>query len=168
MSKPLSLSIGDKLAQDVIHAVAEAFSKTFDVTVKAGRYEIGSGAVTLSGDVSGIVGFVQTQLEGTLTACFRMDCLKRILPRLLGGDIEVTQDIAMDAVGEITNMIFGQIKTELNQHGHQLRFGLPSVVTGAGHFIGHMHAGRYMIVPFEVDGSSFQIHLAFHPNPEGF
>jgi chemotaxis protein CheX len=118
--------------------------------------------------VSGIVGFVQTQLEGTLTACFQMECLKRIVPRLLGGDIEITQDIAMDAVGELTNMIFGQIKTELNQHGHQIRFGLPSVIKGTGHFIGHMHAGRYMIVPFEVDGSTFQIHLAFHPNPDGF
>jgi chemotaxis protein CheX len=167
-SKPLSSALSDKLAQDVIRAVTDAFTKTFGVTVKTGHYQIGEGTVALSGDVSGVVGFVQDKLEGTLTACFEMKCLKHILPRLLGDDIEVTQEVVMDAVGEITNMIFGQIKTELNQRGYQLRFGMPSVIKGPGHFIGHMHEGTYMIMAFDVDGHAFQVHLAFHSSGPGF
>jgi chemotaxis protein CheX len=161
-SKPLALALGDQLAQDFSHAVSEAFNKTFDVAVKLGRYSIGEGSVNLTGDVSGVVGFVQEKLEGTLTACFNIKTIHQVLPRLLGNDIEITQDVAMDAVGEITNMIFGQIKTELNKRGHHVRFGMPSVIRGDGHFISQMHQGRYMMMNFEIEGSSFQIHVALH------
>lgn len=161
-SKPLSLALGDQLAQDFSLAVSQAFNKTFDVPVKVGRYEIGEGVVNLTGDVSGVVGFVQEKLEGTLTACFNMKAIQKVLPRILGNDVEITQAVAMDAVGEITNMIFGQIKTELNQRGHHVRFGMPSVICGGGHFISQMHQGRYMIMNFEIEGSNFQIHIALH------
>ncbi|NDE89617.1 MAG: chemotaxis protein CheX [Alphaproteobacteria bacterium] len=161
-SKPLALSLGDQLAQDFTFAVSEAFGKTFDVPVKAGRYVIGEGSVSLTGDVYGVVGFIQEKLEGTLTACFNITVMNKILPRLLGDGIEITQDVAMDAVGEITNMIFGQIKTALNQRGHHLRFGMPSVILGGGHFISQMHEGRYMLMHFELEGSVFQIHVALH------
>lgn len=161
-TKPLALALGDQLAQDMSHAVSEAFSKTFDINVRPGRYSIGEGSVNLTGDVSGVVGFVQEKLEGTLTTCFNMKTIHHVLPRLLGDDVVVTQDIAMDAVGEITNMIFGQIKTEMNQRGHHLRFGMPSVITGSGHFISQMHQGRYMIMNFEIEDGFFQIHIALH------
>lgn len=161
-SKPLALALGDQLAQDFTHAVTDAFGKTFDITVKAGRYSIGEGSVNLTGDVSGVVGFVQEKLEGTLTACFSIKTIHQILPRLLGDKIEITQAVAMDAVGEITNMIFGQIKTELNQRGHHVRFGMPSVICGDGHFISQMHQGRYMMMNFEIEGGVFQIHIALH------
>ncbi|MDX1922734.1 MAG: chemotaxis protein CheX [Alphaproteobacteria bacterium] len=161
-SKPLALALGDQLAQDFSHAVGDAFSKTFGIEVKTGRYSIGEGAVSLTGDVSGVVGFVQEKLEGTLTACFNMKTIRTVLPRLLGDDIEITQAVAMDAVGEITNMIFGQIKTELNKRGHHVRFGMPSVISGDGHFISQLHQGRYMIMNFELEGGVIQIHIALH------
>lgn len=160
--KPLSTALGDQLAQDIIHAVNEALGKTFKVDVIPGRYEIGEGSVALSGDVSGIVGFVQEKLEGTLIICFKISAIHKILPRFLGGKVEITQAIAMDAVAEITNMVFGQIKTVLNQRGYALRFGLPSVISGDGHFISQMHHGRYMLLHFEMEGMPFQIHLALH------
>ena len=161
-SKPLSLALGDQLAKDFLVAVSDAFTKTFGIEVRAGHYEIGEGPQNLTGDVSGVVGFVQEKLEGTLTVCFQIKTIKQVLPRVLGDDVEITQAVAMDAVGEITNMIFGQIKTELNQRGHHVRFGMPSVISGSGHFISQMHQGRYMIMNFEIEGSAFQIHIALH------
>lgn len=162
MSKPLILALGDQLAQDLSRAVTDAFGKTFDMKVTPGRYAIGDGSISLSGDVSGIVGFIQDKLEGTLIVCFQMKTIKDILPRILGQDVELTQDVILDAVSEITNMIFGGIKTELNNRGHKVRFGMPSAIKGAGHFIGHMHDGRYMLMNFEMGGSPFQIHIALH------
>jgi chemotaxis protein CheX len=165
VSKNLFLALGDQLAKDITKAVTDTLEKTFAINVKAGRYMIGEGVVQLNGDVSGIVGLIQEKLEGTLTVSFSLEVVRKIIPRLLGNDIEVTRDVAIDAVSEMTNMIFGQLKTELNQRGHQVRFGLPSVVTGPGHFISHLHEGQYMIMPFEMEGSTFQVHIAIHKNP---
>lgn len=162
MALPLIHALGDQLAQDLSRAVTDAFVKTFEVSVRPGHYSVGEGSVSLSGDVSGICGFVQDKLEGTMIACFQMQSLKTLLPRVLGNDIALTHDILLDAVCELTNMIFGSIKTELNTRGHNVRFGMPSAVHGAGHFIGHMHDGRYMLMHFDIDGHAFQIHLALH------
>ena len=166
-NKNISLSLGDQLAQDVCVAVSEAFEKTFSIHIRAGRAVIGEGAVQLGGDVSGMVGIIQERLEGTLTISFPLHVIRKIIPRLLGDEIEVTRDIAMDAVAELTNMIFGQLKTGLNERGHHVRFGLPSVVNGPGHFISHLHDGQYMIIPFEMEGSTFQVHIAIHKDRQG-
>ncbi len=162
MSRNLTLSLGDQLARDIAQAVADSFGMTFGIKVVPGRYSVAEGPVRLGGDVSGLVGLTQDRLEGTLTVCFSLDTMQKIVPRLIGGDIKVTPDIAADSVGEITNMVFGQIKTRLNERGHNIRLSLPSVVRGPSHFINHLHEGRYMLMPFDVDGSAFQVHLAVH------
>lgn len=168
MNQHIALALGDYLARTVTKAVTEAIGKTFDLAVTPGRYEINHGAVALSGDVSGLVGITQEgTLEGTLTVCFKTATIRNMLPRLLGDDVPITSEVVMDAVGEITNMIFGQVKTELNERGYKVRFGLPSVVSGSGHFIGHMHQGRYMIIPFDLQGTPFHVHLAVHPDSLG-
>lgn len=162
MTKAISLSLNSQLAQDLSKAVVDAIGKTFGLTVRPGAYSVNEGAAALNGDVSGIVGVVQDTLEGTLTICFKIETVRSMLPALLGDGVEVTNDVAMDAVGEITNMVFGQLKTELNQRGHQVRFGFPSVVKGSGHFVAHMHQGAHMVIPFDVAGSNFQLHFAIH------
>ena len=166
MGKNLTLALGDQLARDIAKSVTEALGMTFGLTVTPGRYEIGSGEVALHGDVSGIVGITQDRLEGTFTVCFSIASMRNIIPRLLGPGVEVTVDIAADAMGEITNMIFGRIKTDLNERGHNVRLSLPSVVRGPSHFINHLHGGRYMMMPFDVEGNEFQVHLAIHRDVE--
>lgn len=162
MSKHLTLALGDLLATDISSAVMDSFGMTFGLKVTPGRYSIGEGVVELKGDVSGIIGITQDRLEGTFTLCFTLAAMQKIVPRLLGDGVEVTETVAADAVGELTNMIFSRIKTTLNQHGYQVRMSLPSVVRGSGHFINHLHEGRYMLMPFDIEGHVFQVHLAIH------
>lgn len=157
-----SFVLNEQLARDVSVAVSETLDKTFSLQVRPGRYEVGQGSVKLNGDVSGIVGLIQDKLEGTLTLCFTSDSVRKLIPRLLGDQIDITPAIITDAVGELTNMVFGQIKTQLNERGHHLRFGMPSVVQGSGHFINHLHEGQFMVIPFEMDDSAFQVHVAIH------
>lgn len=143
-------------------AVCSAMQTTFGATVTPGQYEIGQGMVSLVGDVSGVIGLVQEELEGTLTLCLTFETVRDILPKIVGNAISVTHEMTVDAVGEITNMIFGQIKTELNGRGYGLKLGIPSVVTGRGHFVSQFHRGPYMIMPFYLDGQLFQVHIALY------
>jgi chemotaxis protein CheX len=160
------LSLDEQLSKEITGAVCSAIHNTFASTVIAGNYEIGEGMVSLIGDVSGVIGLVQEQLEGTLTLCMTFETVKNLLPQIVGHTVSVTHEMTVDAVGEITNMIFGQIKTELNRRGYGLKLGIPSVVTGRGHFVSQFHRGKYMIIPFYLDGQLFQVHLALHPYNE--
>jgi len=166
MNQPL-LALDEKLAQEIATAVTSAMRETFSVEVVPGPYEVGEGMVSLVGDVSGVIGMVQSHLEGTLTLCLTFETVRDILPAVIGKSVSITHEMAVDAVGEITNMIFGQIKSALGQRGYQLKLGIPCVVTGKGHFVSQFHRGRYMIVPFHIDGQLFQVYVALHaPAPK--
>ncbi len=157
-----AFQLDDQLAKEITQAVCNAMQTTFGVTVNAGPPEVGSGMVSLVGDVSGVIGLVQDELEGTMTICLTFETVRDILPRIVGSAISVTHEMTVDAVGEITNMIFGQIKTEMNKRGYGLKLGIPSVVTGRGHFVSQFHRGRYMVVPFYLEGQLFQVHVAIY------
>jgi chemotaxis protein CheX len=156
------LALDERLAKEIVSAVSSAMRETFAVEVTPGPYEIGEGMVSLVGDVSGVIGMVQAHLEGTLTLCLTFETIRDILPQVVGKSVSITHEMAVDAVGEITNMIFGQIKSDLNARGYQLKLGIPCVVTGKGHFVSQFHRGRYMIVPFHLDGQLFQVYVALH------
>ncbi len=162
MSMELKLALDATLAQEISEAVVAAMRHTFDLDVKPGKHEIGHGMVSLVGDVSGVIGIVQHELEGTLTLSFNYETMRAILPKVLGKAVNITHEMAVDAVGELTNMIFGHMKTDLNRRGYELKLGIPSVVTGKGHFLSHFHRGHYMIVPFTLNDQVFQVHLAIH------
>lgn len=157
-----SLALDELLAKEISAAVIKTMRETFSVEVKPGNFEIGCGVVSLVGDVSGVIGMVQEHLEGTLTISLTFETVRNMLPQVIGNSVLITHEMTVDAVGEITNMIFGQIKSDLNRRGYRLKLGIPSVITGRGHFISQFHRGRYMIIPFHVDGQLFQVHIALH------
>ena len=156
------LSLNDALASDVSLAVIRSLRDTFGVDATASKAEYGDGMVSLEGDISGIIGMVQSHLEGTMMLCVTYETVRNLLPNVLGKSTVITHEMAVDAVGEITNMVFGQVKCELNGRGHQIKLGIPCVVTGKGHFVSQFHRGRYMIVPFRLDGQLFQVYIALH------
>lgn len=161
------LSLDDALAREITLAVTAAMQTTFGVNVTSGQSEVGKGMVSLLGDVSGVIALVQDGLEGTMTLCLTFETVRDLLPRIIGSAVSVTHEMTVDAVGEITNMIFGQIKTQLNGRGYGLKLGIPSVVTGKGHFVSQFHRGPYMIVPFYLEGQMFQVHVALYEHTMG-
>jgi chemotaxis protein CheX len=160
MVSPLCLN--DALAKDIGVAVTRSLRETFGVEALQGTPEYGDGMVSLVGDISGIIGIVQMHLEGTLMLCVTYETVRDILPQIVGKSVSITHEMAVDAVGELTNMVFGQVKSELNRRDHQIKLGIPCVVTGKGHFVSQFHRGKYLIVPFHLDGQLFQVYVALH------
>ncbi len=160
------LELDENLAKEISCAVCTSMRETFGIEVVPGAYETGEGMVSLVGDVSGVIGMAQAHLEGTLTLCLTFETIRDILPQVVGKSVSITHEMAVDAVGEITNMIFGQIKRDMSERGYHLKLGIPCVVTGKGHFVSQFHRGKYMIVPFHLDGQLFQVYVALHGNPK--
>ena len=156
------ITLDEQLAQDITEAVTRTLRETFGTDITAGAFEIGEGMVSLVGDVSGVIAMIQTQMEGTLTLCLTFETIRDILPNVVGRTVTITHEMAVDAVGEMTNMIFGQIKRAMSERGYALKLGIPCVVTGKGHFVSQFHRGRYMIVPFHLDGQLFHVYVALY------
>ena len=151
--------LDSQMAQDLTLAVISTVQQMFSVEVKADPCTTGEGKCQVVGDVSGIISIVQNVPEGSLMLCTGFDTLKDLLGRVLGQGTVVTREVAADAIGEITNMVYGSLKTNLNRRGYSLRLGIPNVIIGHDHIVSQMNAGKYMLVPFHINGRLFQAHL---------
>ena len=53
-----------------------------------------------------------------------------------------------DTIGEFTNMICGDARRRMAEHGVSMEAGLPTVVSSDGHTLSYVSAGFSFIIPF--------------------
>jgi chemotaxis protein CheX len=113
---------------------------------------------TARGDVTGVIG-VTGQAHGTISVTFEENSILKIVSNMFGEKIETLDHEVADAVGELTNMISGQARMELEQNGKIFEAAIPSVITGRGHKIIHITDGPKIAIPFTIDSGSFTIEV---------
>ncbi len=111
------------------------------------------------GDVSGVVGFTG-ETNGTVSVTFDETCILKIVSNMFGEEMtEVNHEIS-DAVGELTNMISGKARQEIEKVGQLLHGAIPSVITGKSHKLISMAKGPKIAIPFKTDAGSFTIEVS--------
>jgi chemotaxis protein CheX len=113
---------------------------------------------TAIGDVSGIIGITGDAL-GSLALSFSEKCICKIASNMLGEEFhEVTRDI-IDVTGEITNMISGASRTQMEKMGMSVYAAIPTVVSGANHTITHILKSPSIVIPFSTPDGIFVIDV---------
>ena len=110
-------------------------------------------AFSIKGDIAGMVGMVAPPLKGTLLISYKKESIFTILDNMLGEKYtEVNGDVA-DAVGELTNMIYGAAKTTLNQLGYKFEMAIPTVIRGDFQ-ISKSDKSATLVIPFNLQNNS--------------
>lgn len=110
------------------------------------------------GDISGIIGLTGAA-RGSLALSFSGSCILRVVSNMLGEEITDLNADIQDAVGEITNMISGAARKNLESKGFNIIAAIPTVVFGKGHSIIHVMGGPSIIIPFETDYGPFVVDV---------
>ncbi|MBW2605038.1 MAG: chemotaxis protein CheX [Deltaproteobacteria bacterium] len=110
------------------------------------------------GDVSGVVGFTG-ETNATVFITFDESCIVKVVSNMFGEQIDEINDEIIDAVGELTNMISGQARRELEEIGKVFQGGIPSVVSGKNHELKSMTKGPKIAIPFKTEFGSFTIEV---------
>lgn len=108
-----------------------------------------AGCVSFVGRLSGVV-----RIYTSLAQARRMTCL------LLGLE-ENDLDGAMvnDAMGEVTNMIGGNFKSHLCDHGYPCRLSIPSIVRGTNFTIESAPNATRKIMGYMLQGGSLVVEV---------
>ena len=149
-----------KLIMAFVESVMKTLTDMAQTKVIPGKAIIEQTKSDSKGEVAGIIGMVAGGMKGTLLLSFKKECAIEILHNMLGETYtDITPEVA-DAVGELTNMIYGGTKTTLNSLGYKFEMAIPTVVTG--HFsISSKHGGINMTIPFSTEkGNQFFIELS--------
>lgn len=102
-------------------------------------------------DVSGIIAMNSDRFLGSMAICFDQSLILKIYKNMLGSDAQEINNDVKDAVSEITNIIFGNAKRDLNGAGHTIAPAIPSVVAGPRHEVRHSLSGHCFCIPFESE-----------------
>ncbi len=148
-----------KLVNPFINATISVLETMAFVSVEAGKPYLKKDNVAV-GDVSGVLGLTGVA-NGTISVTFEEKCILTVVSNMFGETMsELNSEIA-DAVGELTNMISGQARRELEEMGKVFKAAIPSVVTGRNHSIRHYSEGPKIAIPFSTDGGEFTIEVCF-------
>jgi len=110
------------------------------------------------GDISGIIGLTGSA-TGSLALSFSEPAILKIVSNMLGEPVKSMNSDIKDAVGEITNMISGVARKNLEAEGFYIQAAIPTVVAGKNHSITHVMGGPSLIIPFEIDEGSFVVDV---------
>ncbi len=110
------------------------------------------------GDVSGIVG-ITGAIRGTVSITFDEFSILKIVSNMFGEEMKEINHEISDAVGELTNMISGQARQEIEKTGKILQGAIPTVITGKNHKLISMTKGPKIAIPFKTDTGSFTVEV---------
>jgi chemotaxis protein CheX len=111
------------------------------------------------GDISGIIAMNSERFTGSLALLFEEKLITTVVANMLGKAPQGLDDDVRDCVGELTNIVFGQAKRDLNELGHTVGMAIPSVVTGKGHEVSHLVDGVCIVIPFEGENKGGKVLL---------
>lgn len=109
------------------------------------------------GEITGIIGLAGIGVSGNLVVSFEKNCILAIVNAMLGSEYtEITEDI-VDAVGEITNMICGGTKRELNKLGVTIQMASPVIIRGQNIELSQLSQAPTLTIPFSTKSGTFCI-----------
>ena len=92
------------------------------------------------------------------------DVAKGITSAFLGMDVEELNDDVKDAIGEITNMIAGNLKVYFTTFGIDMKLAIPTSVIGDSYRTSGLFGASRIVVPFASAGGQFWVELKYMLN----
>ena len=146
-----------EIAKHFIKATTGILSTMAGITAAPGAPYVKKDSQS-TGDISAIIG-VTGPKNGTIAVSFPYECASALVVGMLGEDVGDMEQDMQDAVGELANMISGQARASLAEHGLVLQGATPSIIVGKDHQVRHMTKAIVMAIPFISDGGKFTVEF---------
>jgi chemotaxis protein CheX len=148
-----------KIINPFLAATIHVLKTMADITPVASKPFLKKDATAI-GDVTAIIG-ITGAAKGSMSLSFSESSIKAIVAGLIGTPVDDLNDEVKDAVGELTNMISGDARRRLSEESISLQGGIPTIISGRGHTVRHIHNGPCIAIPFETPFGGFIVEIAF-------
>ncbi len=143
------------ISEKIIESAKEIFSTMvmMEITAKGDNM---TESLPMTESISGVIGLAGTH-KGVLAIHIPNKVAMAITSSFLGMDVdEVNADVA-DAVGELANMLGGNVKAILSENGRDIDLSLPSTISGQQYDFQPTNEVERLIIPFSCDAGEFAI-----------
>jgi chemotaxis protein CheX len=143
-------------------SLANAFETMLSCPVHRGQLALKT-AETPVFEVSGVIGLSGKAVGTVVLSLSREVAVKAASTMLMMDATDLNSDV-VDAVGELTNMVAGAAKAELEEY--KLSISLPNVILGLGHEIHFPSNVTPIYVPYTCEWGPLAIEVGLAPAPE--
>ena len=145
------------LSEKMIESAKEIFSTMVMMEIDVAG-ECSTETVPLVDSISGVVGLAG-KYKGVLAIHLPNSVAMAITGSFLGMDVEEINEDVEDAVGELANMLAGDIKTVLSDKGKDISLSIPTIISGQEYNFQPTKEVESFIVPFKSSSGEFKIEL---------
>jgi chemotaxis protein CheX len=113
-------------------------------------------------EISGIIGLSGAKGSGTVVLSLSRNVALNATGVLLGSEKDTVDEDVIDAIGELTNMVAGAAKSELEFL--QMMLSLPTVIMGKDMMVGFDKEIRPLIIPFNCVWGELSLEIGLTVN----
>jgi chemotaxis protein CheX len=155
----------DKLVAYIRTSTRDVFTTMLGLELTDGEPFIQEEAPAPSDGVLALIGLAGRWAGSGAFSC-TAPMARRLASQLLMQDCEAIDEEVLDAVGEIANMVLGNVKTSLEEELGPMGLSIPTVIYGRNFTTRSIGHRKWTAVPFSFDSEIIEVHLCLAPSKD--
>jgi chemotaxis protein CheX len=159
------MNLHDLIVNCISDAGANVFATMLGVEIRRGEVSVETGSPDANDGVVSLIG-----LAGPWTGAGSISCSPalacRVCSQMLMTESTSVNEEVLDAVAELTNMIIGSVKTDLEQHLGPLGLSIPTVVFGRNFRTRTTGNAAWIVVRLHWDDECLLVRLCLSRNEQ--
>jgi chemotaxis protein CheX len=157
------MNLQQLITESIRGSAANVFATMLGQDLPQGEVKVEEGTPEPNDGVVSFIGIAGTWAgTGSITCSPTLAC--RICSQMLMMDATAVDAEVLDAVAELTNMIIGSVKTDLEQHLGPLGLSIPTVVFGRNFKTKSAGQHEWIVVDFDWDGEPLTVKMCLARN----
>ncbi|KJR96295.1 MAG: hypothetical protein VR65_28455 [Desulfobulbaceae bacterium BRH_c16a] len=145
------------MREQIIESLTEIFSTMVMMEVTA-EEETMTEKSPLNDSISGIIGLAGTH-KGVLAIHLPHRVAMAITSSFLGMDVDEINSDVEDAVGELANMLGGNVKSILSEKGRDISLSMPTTISGRQYDFQPTKDSESLVIPCSCEAGEFIVEL---------
>lgn len=155
------------IIDSIRQATIDIFSTMLSLEVTPEETRVDKACPTVQ---DGVMAFAS--LDGPWVGTGMMTCTSGVACRLCAAmlmmpEVPTMNEEVLDCVGELTNMIIGNFKTDAENVLGPMTLGVPTVIYGKNFMSRSLAGNDWLIIPFQQGDDTFEIKICLRPAVAG-
>ncbi len=150
-----SLDIG----KEILVGTQEVFSTMLMIDISSNEIIEGK-KVDINSNLTSMIG-LGGGIRGVLAVHCPENVAKAITGDFLGMDVDELDDDVKDAIGEITNMVAGNLKVSYSKVDINVELAIPTSIVGDSFHVSGIADAQRVVVPMTIKHGEFWIELMY-------
>ena len=156
------MNVHNLIVSSLQHSVVEAFSTMLSGDIQFEGASVERETPESNDRVVSFIGLAGTWTgTGTLTCSQAAAC--RLCSQMLLAEYSSVSEEVLDAIAEVTNMIIGNVKSNLERHLGPLGLSIPTVIFGRN-FKTKSAGAEWIVERFRWDREELVLRISLRPN----